>query len=262
MSSRSVQQAKVTKLPRSGNIADWSSVLAVVAWASLLLKYKLTDQLLLLVHPSFNWLVLAASGVLFLAGVGKSWSLLLKKQTPQAAHMTLLPAAWSSWILILSALIGLVTTPQILNSSAAVQQGITENLISSRVKVQSFQASDNPEERSMLDWAKTLMTYPEPDRYVDQTAKVIGFVVHVPQLAGEPYLILTRFVIMHCALDAFPVSLPVKLTGESSKTYPSDTWLEVKGKIIAEVLDGRRQIVIQADSLTPVSVPKEPYEFG
>lgn len=112
----------------------------------------------------------------------------------------------------------------------------------------------------MLDWAKTLASYPEPDRYMGQEANVTGFVVLSPKLS-EHYFVLTRFVIMHCALDAFPVGLNVKLP-DTQSPFKSDTWLEVKGKIMTETLAGQRQIVIQAESLKEILTPKNPYEFN
>jgi uncharacterized membrane protein YcgQ (UPF0703/DUF1980 family) len=56
----------------------------------------------------------------------------------------------------------------------------------------------------------TFPVYPEPSAYVGQKAKVLGFVVHPPDLS-EQYFIITRFVIGHCALDAYPVGLLVQL---------------------------------------------------
>ena len=63
-----------------------------------------------------------------------------------------------------------------------------------------------------------------------QKAKVLGFVVHSSDLS-EQYSILTRFVIGHCALDAYPVELLVQLA-QSRQTYAPDCWLEVQGQII------------------------------
>jgi uncharacterized repeat protein (TIGR03943 family) len=67
-------------------------------------------------------------------------------------------------------------------------------------------------------------------------------------------------VIAHCALDAYPVALPVRLT-QSRKAYPPDTWFEIEGQMITADLEGKRQLTIQAQSLKPIPEPKNPYEY-
>ncbi len=76
----------------------------------------------------------------------------------------------------------------------------------------------------------------------------------------DQFLLLTRFVIAHCALDAYPVGFPIQLT-QSRKAYLPDTWLEVEGQMIATELGGKRQLTIQARSIKPIPRPKNPYEY-
>ncbi len=249
-----------TREPRSRKLTELTSVVAILAWAALLLKYQLTEELALLVHPRFNLVVLFTSITLFIVGSTKAITLRQKQPIADVQHLNFLPVGWTNWLLIFTAAVGCFTSPQPLNSSAASQQGITDGLISTRVQVQSFRGVERPEERSMLDWAKTLTAYPEPDRYAGQLANVMGFVVRSPKLSDR-YFVVTRFVIMHCALDAFPVGLTVKLP-ESQMPFEADTWLEVRGRIVTETLDDQRHIVIHAESLKTVAAPKNPYEFN
>ncbi|MDB9379440.1 TIGR03943 family putative permease subunit, partial [Nodularia sphaerocarpa] len=116
-----------------------------------------------------------------------------------------------------------------------------------------------PEERSLVDWARTLNVYPEPDSYIGQDAKVQGFVIHPPDI-GEEYIFLARFVLTCCAADAYPVGLPVKLP-ENQKRYPPDTWLEVEGKMITETLAGKRNLTIAATSIKEIPQPRNPYSY-
>lgn len=245
---------------RSREFTELTSVIAIFAWAALLLKYQLTQEIALLVHPRFNIIVFVTTVVLFVIGLTKAVTLRQKSTRPEVQHFNFLPTGWTNWILILTATLGCLTSPQPLNSSAASQQGITDGLVSTRVQIQAFRVFERSEERSMLDWAKTLMAYPEPDRYTGQRANVMGFVVRSPKLSDR-YFVLTRFVIMHCALDAFPVGLNVKLP-DGQPPLKADTWVEVKGRIATETLADQRQIVIYAESLKEVSVPKNPYEFN
>ncbi len=123
---------------------------------------------------------------------------------------------------------------------------------------QAFLTQSNPEERSLL-WIRTIDVYPEPDAYQGQKVSVDGFVVY-PENLPDSYLTLARFAITCCAADAYPVGLPVKLS-ESRKTYPIDQWFAVTGKMQTETLDGKRQLVIVADSLKPIPEPKNPYSY-
>lgn len=110
-----------------------------------------------------------------------------------------------------------------------------------------------------VDWVKTLTVYPEPDSYLGQKAKVKGFVVHLETLPDD-YIMITRFVITHCVLDAFPMGLPVKLT-QSREVYPPDTWLEIEGEMTTAVLERKRASAIQAISIKEIPEPKNPYEY-
>lgn len=249
------------RFPKFRLLPDWLDVLAIGAWGVLLLQYWLTEKLVLLIHPRYIGLTIVTGFVLLLIAAFKAIELLRKKrtQTQKVQHLSLFPPGWSSGLLLLTALLGLLVTPQPLTSSAATQQGLTDSSISSRIRPQAFRAEVQPESRSLSDWAKTLAVYPEPDSYIGQKAKVQGFVVHDTKLPDQ-FLLITRFVIAHCALDAYPVWLPVQLT-TSRKAYPPDTWLEVEGQMIATELEGKRQLTIQAKSLQPIPKPKNPYEY-
>lgn len=65
----------------------------------------------------------------------------------------------------------------------------------------------------------------------------------------------------HCALDAYPIGLPVQLT-TSRQAYPPDTWLEIKGKfILSQELEGEPLLTVEASSIRPIPKPKNPYEY-
>ncbi|MEI2578097.1 TIGR03943 family putative permease subunit [Scytonema sp. PRP1] len=239
---------------------DWLDVFAITAWGILLLKYWLTEKLVLLVHPRYFWLVITTGVALLFIAVFKAWGLWRKHPTPKVQHLSLFPPGWASVLLLVIALVGLVVIPRPLTSQAAHQQNIADfSIAATRVKPQAFRASNRPEDRSLVDWVKTLSVYPEPDSYVGQKAKVQGFVVHLKTLPDD-FLVIMRFVITHCALDASPMGLPVKLT-TSRQVYPPDTWLEIEGEMMTAELEGKRELTIQAKSIKPITEPKNPYEY-
>ena len=157
------------------------------------------------------------------------------------------------------AVFGLIYTPKAFASDTALQRGITDTLTATRSQPQRFVRNAAPEERTIIDWVRTLNVYPEPDAYTAQRANVTGFVIHPPDWPDN-YLMISRFVLTCCAADAYPVGLPVKLSGSRS-TYSPDTWLEIEGAMVTETLDERRQLVIEPTVLKPISEPKNPYEY-
>ena len=240
-------------------VLDWLDVLAILAWGILLLNYWLTGKLTLLLHPRFFGLNVLAGVILLLIGGLEAWKLLRERRPPPVRHLTLFPPGWMSGIFLATACLGLLVAPRPLMGQAAMQQGISDPLTLTRGQPQAFRPSTRPETRSLIDWVRTLNVYPEPDTYTGQKAKVQGFAVHPPEIPDN-YLTITRFTIIHCALDAYPVGLPVKLA-QSRTAYPPDTWFEVDGRMITEMLNNKRQLVIQAKALQPIPAPKNPYAY-
>lgn len=241
-------------------LLPWLDVLAIAAWGILMLKYWLTGKLNLLIHPDYFWLVITGGlGLLIVSGL-KGWELLQRRRAiaPATQHITLFPPGFSSGLLLTTAILGLVITPRVFTSQAALQRGVTDYLGATRSQPQAFRGSRQPEERSLVDWVRTLNVYPEPDAYTGQKVKVQGFVIHPAELP-EQYLLLSRFVITCCAADAYPVGLPVKT--QNRKAYPADTWLEVEGQMSTENLGGKRQLTIQASSLKQIQEPQNPYGY-
>lgn len=243
-------------------LQPWLDVLAITAWGILILKYWLTNKLNLLIHPDYFWLaILGAIGLLILSGF-KTVQLLQQRRrevTPSVQHLTLFPPGWGSALLLTTAILGLIITPQVFASQTALARGVTDLVGATRAQPQAFRASIRPEERTLVDWVRTLNVYPEPDAYTGQKAKVQGFVIHPPDL-GKEYLFLARFVITCCAADAYPAGLPVKLK-ETRDQYPPDTWLEIEGQMITQNLANKRQLTIDATSLKKIPQPKNPYTY-
>jgi len=249
----------------------WLDLAALLAWGLLLLKKRLLGGLALLIHPNYFDLVLVA-GLLLVAIALLFLSQRLasgrdRRRTPanpagEVQHITLFPPGVGTLLLLAAAIAGLTIPPRILGSETAIQRGITEaNLPYTQTQVQSFTHQTKPEERSLLDWVRTLNAYPEPDAYAGQPAQFSGFVVYSEQLPDN-YLLIARFTIACCAVDASPIGLPLRLPG-SRADYPPDTWLQVNGTMATETLNGQRQLVVTVESaadLEKIPTPANPYE--
>ncbi|NJM69417.1 MAG: TIGR03943 family protein [Scytonema sp. RU_4_4] len=246
---------------RQNQLLPWLDVLAITAWGILILKYWLTNKLNLLIHPDYFWLAIVGAIGLITISFFKTRQLLQRRRevTPNIQHLSLFPPGWGSTLLLTTAILGLIITPRVFASQTALQRGVTDLVGATRAQPQAFRASVRPEERTLVDWVRTLNVYPEPDSYTGQKVKVQGFVIHPPDL-GKEHFFLARFVITCCAADAYPVGLPVKLK-ESREQFPPDTWLEVEGQMVTENLANKRQLTIDATSLKKIPQPKNPYTY-
>jgi uncharacterized repeat protein (TIGR03943 family) len=246
-------------------ITPWLDTLAIAAWGILLLKLWLTQELFLLIHPNYMWLtIIAAILLLVFAGVEGMRVAKRRRYFSAAQHATILLPSLGSSLLLAVAILGLLISPRPFASDMALQRGVNETLRDTRSNPESFRANRKPEDRTLIEWVRTLNVYPEPDAYNGQTANVTGFVVH-PETMADNYFVVTRFVITCCAADAYPVGLPVKLDGlpevSDRANFKVDQWVQVEGQMVTEELEGQRQLVIASSKITPIDRPKKPYDY-
>jgi uncharacterized repeat protein (TIGR03943 family) len=260
--------ATSTQPPNQNLFLPLLDIIALTSWGVLLLKYWLSNQLNLLIHPNYFVLVIITGFALLTIATLRGFQLYtqFRQQArgravplPVGQHISLFPPGWGSALLTITAILGLIITPQVFASQTAIQRGITESISLTRAQPQSFKSPTNPADRTLIEWVRTLNVYPEPDAYTNQAVKVTGFAVH-PSDFPPQYFMITRFVITCCAADAYPVGLPVKLK-ENRTSYPVDSWFEVEGKMITEIFNGRRQLTIEASSLKKVPKPENPYYY-
>ena len=235
----------------------------------MLFRYWFGGKLLLLLHPDYAWLSNSAAIALLLLTLFKLFKAARKMRgtAPQSSNsenagsVTLLPSNFSSAVLLGVAVFGLIYTPRAFASQTAIQRGISETLTLTRAQPQRFARAAAPEERTVIDWIRLVNVYPEPDAYAGEGVNVKGFVIH-PEEWPADYLMVSRFVLTCCAADAYPVGLPVKLAdGMARADYPVDSWLEVRGEMTTETLDGRRQLAIAPTEIIEVEEPRNPYEY-
>ncbi|MBO0351435.1 TIGR03943 family protein [Phormidium pseudopriestleyi FRX01] len=264
-----VQSSKIFRFSSWG---PWIEVLSILAWGVLLLKYWVSGELNILIHPNFFALTNGTGVLLILLACYKGAQLVHQQRrsrrvrnrgantaTPEMQHITLFPPGWSATLLLVTAVLGFLISPRVFASEKAMMRDVNDFLPVTQSQPQAFRTARKPEERSLIDWVRTLTVYPEPDAYTGQQVNVQGFVIHLPDLPEE-YFLISRFVITCCAADAYPVGLPVKLS-QSRTAYPPDTWLEIQGEMSTEILGDRRQLTIVANSIQEIPEPRNPYEY-
>ena len=244
--------------------------LAILCWGILLLKYGITGQYKLLIHPNYLYLMFGSGILLLVISLLKIQQLLKTaiQATETEQHLTIFPPGIGSSLLLIAAIAGLVIPPTVLASQTALQRGVTETLPLTRHRPQAFVTETKPEERSLIEWVRTLNAYPEPDAYTGQPAKITGFVIHVPELPDN-YLLLSRFILTCCAVDAYPIFIPIELTTNNQQYLP-DTWLEIEGTMTTKTLKIRdrsdtpqekRRLVLKASKIKPIPTPSNPYSY-
>ncbi|HSM82441.1 MAG TPA: TIGR03943 family protein [Nodosilinea sp.] len=236
----------------------------LLLWGLMLLRFTVTGKLYLLLHPDYMWLAHLAMVLLLALGVARVVQVWRSRQgrgpsLRSQEHTALLPRQLSVGLLLAIAVFGLIYSPRPFASETAFQRGITDVLGQTRSRPQRFSLSGDSENRTIVDWVRTLNVYPEPDAYAGQVAQVSGFVTHIP---GWPdnYIMISRFVLTCCAADAYPVGLPVALPEGTPRPAP-DTWLAVSGTMATATLDGKRQLTIGDPTLTEIPEPRTPYEY-
>lgn len=241
----------------------WLEACAIGAWGIVLTKLWLSGQLFLLVHPNYIPLTAIAGLGLIAIGAVEAWRVFQRRRysytNNNQQHVTLIKPSLSSSLLLIVAIVALFINPRPFTSEKAIHRGVIDNVADARTIPKSFRASNRPEERTLVEWVRTISAYPEPDAYKGQKVKFTGFVVHAPDQPDNEFLI-TRFVITCCAADVYPVSLPIKIT-ESRAKYPPDRWLQIEGQADVETTKGKRQVVIVASNITAIAEPKNPYDY-
>lgn len=252
--------------------SPWLDVLAMFSWGVLLLKYWITGQLNILIHPNYFALTVIGGIGLLVMAANQGYYLWKQADLNPEKRLTVLPQDlfsgsvsptiwnWGTFLLIGVAVVGLITSPRPFTSQTALQRGITEGIPMTRIQPQQFRTATKPEDRSLVEWIRTLNVYPEPDAYTGQKAQVQGFVMYPPSLP-DGYLWVARFILTCCAADAYPIGLPVKLTQGNRSDFPADTWVDISGNMITETFEGQRHLTIRATEIKRIPEPKNPYDY-
>jgi uncharacterized repeat protein (TIGR03943 family) len=107
-------------------------------------------------------------------------------------------------------------------------------------------ASSDSLEWTVLDWLRTFSYGGSPDRLNGKEADVVGFVY---RRDGDPegYFVVARFLMVHCAADAYAVGMPVAWRGGEALLL--DTWVRVRGTVKVDKFRDNTLPIITATSV-------------
>jgi uncharacterized repeat protein (TIGR03943 family) len=236
-------------------------IIVVFSLAFFLLDRICSGKILWYINARFIVLTLIGMFLLF-AMAGNALDILRRsrrrRQDVLPEDHTHNHSIWSLTWLVLPLVLGLFIPARPLSSSVAGNRGV---LVSASLVEGGAQASDieeTPDERNVLDWMRIFNYESDLSAYLGQKASVIGFVLPDKRLPTGHFLV-ARFAITCCVADAFAIGMAV--AWPEADSLPADQWVIVKGPVQVLEIDGQRIPLIQAESVTSVTPPDQPYLF-
>ena len=115
------------------------------------------------------------------------------------------------------------------------------------------QLSNSSRSLSIDDWSQLLVTQTDPGFYANKPVSVTGFIFDAG--LGNDTLMLSRFTVTCCAVDARPAGIPVRVENWQD-LYSEDDWLHIEGQFQRD----SGAIVLQPTTVEQVEEPTNPYE--
>jgi len=232
----------------------------MAALGFFLLERFWSGRLTLYIHQRFTWLILLAAFALMALGLiafnnrPPIWiheeDLLVPKLAPQNA-------GWLLLIFSIPLMLGILVPTTSLGASAAQTRGVSQAIPLSAGGSSPSVLTLDPINRNLLEWLRAFYTAEEPADLVGQPVDVEGF-IFINEALPDEYFMVGRFVITCCVADATAIGiafLPVEGTD-----IPNG-WVRVQGKMTVATFDGKTTLLIEADQVTTVDEPDQPYLY-
>lgn len=221
-----------------------AQTLLLVVVGAFAIRLGWTDEHLIYVREWVRWPLIAAGAVLLVLAAG----LLRSQRQEQSAPRT-------AWLLFAPFVVLLLVSPPPLGADFAERTASTPYRDPGRAVSGLRPLPDgDPVGLDVADFY-VRARYDDGASLVGRRVRLTGFVSHDPD--GGWYV--TRFQIACCAADAVAVRVRV----DGSEWSPArDVWVDVVGTWVEGSGVTRRSAVpaIEADSVEPTDVPRNPYE--
>jgi putative membrane protein len=230
------------------------------------------------INPQFGWLSLVAAALFALLGLAGAYSLLVTPLLARARargrydphhdpedshehhdghdhHHSRI-----SWTMLAIMAIPLALGTLVPSRSLGASS-INTNMASANVALESSSSTKgDPATWNIWEWQRTYNANTYPDEWFNgRRADLIGFVFR-PEPFPPDHFVAARYVMQHCAADAFGVGMLVAWPG--GQNLPMDTWVRVQGAMTVTEFDGEPTLMLKADSVDDtIGEPQIPYIF-
>jgi uncharacterized repeat protein (TIGR03943 family) len=219
-----------------------------VYFVALLVTGNLTHY----INLRFAWLTVLAAALFFLLGAARLLGL-MRPSNGGHGHTHVL--TWGAVALLAAPLLLGVGVPSeplgaeaVSGSLGAAPVGVVSDL--------TFAVA--PEQRTVLDWLRAFSAAPDLTALTGLPADVIGFVYIEPNTPPDEFM-AARFTIACCVADASAIGLPVRWAAASE--LAQGAWVQVRGQIEVETVDGELRPVLRAETVEIVPQPEHPYLY-
>lgn len=174
-------------------------------------------------------------------------------------------------------LLGFALPDQALGSMAASKKGISLTSSPSEINNAVRFESIDPYHEELTELAKLLYAQPTIPVYSDIFSETLGAIdLYKQQFEGKEISVsgflyrddsetpknafaIGRFLVQCCTADATPFGMLVD--SGKLKSLPTDTWIEVRGKLQVVQYKGQEMMQIRAEAITPIAQPTTPYIY-
>jgi uncharacterized repeat protein (TIGR03943 family) len=215
-----------------------------------------TDAYVNYLKPGMGRWLLIASIVLVVVGLSSLVRSIVGRRAAPHEH----PMTMAAWLLVLPALALVIMPTDPLGAFAADRRDIRQANIDTTTSFEPLPApSDGVVEIGMRDFVDRAFL----DRKKSLAGKRIRLTGFVSSSEGGPgaSFVLSRFVILCCAADAYPVEVNVF----GGKSLPVDTWVVVDGKWRmpkGKVRPYVDPVEFDAETMRTIQRPENPYDSG
>jgi putative membrane protein len=276
-----LQEKLVTIQTESSQVRQITKTVILLALGFYFIYMILGGSITNYINPDWAWLSWIAAGLCLLLGGVSCYALIREREEQRQGDMSAVggghlhdhghhdehehaqrghkhtSVSWSVLgVLLVPLVLGLGVPSKALGaSSLSNNTGSAASLME-----KSGAAHDDPIRWNIWDWQRTYNANVHPnDWFNGRQADVTGFVYH-PDGVGPDQFVLARYVMRHCAADAFGVGLLVVWPGGDK--LPTDTWVRLQGSMLIDKFEGTETLLMVPQTLdNKIGPPDRPYIY-
>lgn len=226
-------------------IQEWFGVCVLFCVSASSIYMWIKGTLPLYIHPRY----IVFTGVMSTVALMVCIVVFLRKVSHTHTNSSSLGKVSTSLVLFMLAAL-ILLPPASLSYKLAQNRGAGYDVPITGTK--KVKLNSSTEKFNLEEWASLISQTADIQKITAKKAHFSGFIIPIESKPDE--FLVAKFVITCCAVDARPVTVPIKFTNWNQK-FKADEWVSVRG--ITEVEDG--MIVVRAENVESIGKPKNPY---